>query len=153
MPRSRRNSESNLGSLTKSKVIVKTLWGETNWQRRSVPPSSYYTGYLLLQCVKYARQQVEVWQGFITDPYNLERLCPTIEEGAEQLIEEVITTAHTPSSPCCSSLTLASDVISIHKEEEALVDLLGADKISLELGLVFLPPEIQRLYQEHQVVQ
>ena len=70
----------------------------------------------------------------------------------EQLIKEVIATTHTSSSSHCLPLTLASDVISIHEDEEALEDLLGADKIPLELGLVFLPPEIQHLYQAHQVV-
>ena len=87
----------------------------------------------------------------MTDPYNLERLYPTIEEGAEQLIEEAIATIHTPSSPCPSHLSLGSDILSIHKEEEALVDLLSADEIPLELGLVFLPPEIQCLYRAHQI--
>ena len=48
---------------------------------------------------------------------------------------------------------MGSEVLSIHEEDEALVDLLGADEIPLELGLVFLPPEIQCLYQEHQVVR
>ena len=50
-----------------------------------------------------------------------------------------------------SPLSSGSDVQSTHEEEEALVDLLGADKIPLKLGLVFLPPEIQRLYQAYQV--
>ena len=80
------------------------------------------------------------------------RLYPATEEGAEQLIEEAIATVHTPLSPCCSPLTLASNIPSIHKDEEALVDLLGAEEIPLELSLVFLPPEIQHLYQAHQVV-
>ena len=114
-----------------------------------MPSSSYYTGSLLLQHVRHARQQVEVQQGFATDPYNLERLYPTTEEGVEQLIEEAITTAQSPSSPCPSHSSLDSSIDSIHKEDKALVDLLGADEILLELGLVFLPPEIQRLYQEH----
>ena len=48
-------------------------------------------------------------------------------------------------------LTSASEVLSIHENEVALEDLLGAEEIPLELGLVFLPPEIQCLYQEHQV--
>ena len=118
-----------------------------------MPSSSYYAGSSLLQCIRCARQQVEVRQGFATDPYDLERLYPTTEEGAEQLIEEAIATAQSQSSPCPSPLSLGSDVNSIHEEEEALVDLLGADEIPLEIGLVFLPPEIQRLYQEHQVVR
>ena len=94
---------------------------------------------------------MEAQQGFATDPYNLERLYPTTEEGAEQLIEEVIATTRSPSSPHPSSSSLGSDVLSIHEDEEALVDLLSAEEIPLELGLVFLPPEIQCLYQEHQV--
>ena len=89
----------------------------------------------------------------MTDPYNLERLYPTIEEGAEQLIEEAIATIHTPSSPCPSHLSLGSDINTIHEEDKALVDLLGADEIPLELGLIFLPPKIQQLYQVHQVAQ
>ena len=64
-----------------------------------------------------------------------------------------IATARSPLSPHHSPLTSASDVLSIHEDEEALVDLLSADEISLELGLVFLPPEIQHLYQAHQVAQ
>ena len=87
----------------------------------------------------------------MTDPYNLERFYPTTEEEAEQLIEEAIATAPTPSSHHPSPSSLGSEVLSIHEEDEALVDLLGADKIPLELGLIFLPPEIQRLYQAHQV--
>ena len=79
----------------------------------------------------------------MTDPYNLERLYPATEEGAEQLIEEVIATTHTPSSLCPFHSSSGSDILSIREEEEALVDLLGADEIPLELGLVFLPPEIQ----------
>ena len=79
----------------------------------------------------------------MTDPYDLERLYPATEEGAEWLIEEVIATAQSPLSPCPSHSSLGSDVDSIYKEEEALVDLLGADEIPLELSLVFLPPEIQ----------
>ena len=70
----------------------------------------------------------------MTDPYNLERLYPTTEEGVEQLIEEAITTACTPSSLCPSHLSSNSDILSIHKDEEALVDLLGAEEIPLELG-------------------
>ena len=89
----------------------------------------------------------------MTDPYDLERLYSATEEGAEQLIEEVITTAQSPSSPCPSHSSLGSDVHSIHEDKEALVDLLGADKIPLELGLLFLPPEIQHLYQAHQVAR
>ena len=77
------------------------------------------------------------------DPYNLEKLYPIIEEGAEQLIEEAIATAQSLLSPCCSPSTLVSDVNSIHEEDKALVDLLGAEEILLELGSVFLPPEIQ----------
>ena len=65
----------------------------------------------------------------------------------------MIATAPTPLSCCPSPSSLGSDVISIHANEEALEDLLGADEIPLELGLVFLPPEIQHLYQAHQVVQ
>ena len=57
-----------------------------------MPPSSYYVGSSLLQRVRHARQQVEVQQGFVTDPYDLERLYPTTEEVAEQLIEEAIAT-------------------------------------------------------------
>ena len=87
----------------------------------------------------------------MTDPYDLKRLYPTIEEGVEQLIEQAIATTHTPSSPCPSHLSLGSDILSIHEEGEALVDLLGADEILFELGLVFLPPEIQCLYQAHQI--
>ena len=141
--KARRNPESDLGSLTKSKVIVKILWGETNWQTQSVPPSSYYAGFSLLQCIRHTRQQVEAQQGFMTDPYNLERLYPTTKEGAEQLIKEVITTIWSPSFPCCSHSTSASDIISIHEDEEALEDLLSAEEIPLELDLVFLSPEIQ----------
>ena len=89
----------------------------------------------------------------MTDSYNLERLYPTTEEGVEQLIKEAIATTQTPSSPCLSRSTSVSDVLCIHEEEEALEDLLSAEKISLELELVFLPPELQHLYQEHQVVQ
>ena len=118
-----------------------------------MPPSSYYVGSSLLQHVRRARQQVEAQQGFATDLYDLERLYPATEEGAEQLIEEAIATTHTPSSSSCSPSTSASDVLSIHKDEEALVDLLSADEIPLELSLVFLSPEIQRLYQAHQVAQ
>ena len=107
----------------------------------------------LLQHIRCAGQQVEVWQGFAIDPYDLERLYPATEEGAERLIEEAIATAHIPSSPCPSHLSSGSDLHSTHEDEEALVDLLGADKIPLELSLVFLPPEIQHLYQAHQVVR
>ena len=103
--------------------------------------------------MRRARQQVEVQQGFVTDPYNLERFYPTTEEGAEQLIEDAIATAPTPSSHCPSPSGSGSDIHSTHEDEEALVDLLGADKIPLELGLVFLPPEIQQLYQAHQVAR
>ena len=39
---------------------------------------------------------MEVQQGFATDLYGLVRLYPTIEEGAEQLIKEVIATARIP---------------------------------------------------------
>ena len=42
------------------------------------------------------------------------------------------------------------DINSIHEEDKALEDL-SANEIPLELDLVFLLPEIQRLYQEHQV--
>ena len=117
-----------------------------------MPPSSYYAGSSLLQCMRCAKQQVEARQGFATDSYDLERLYPTTEEGAEQLIKEAITTAQSSSSPCPSHLSSGSDVLSIHEDKEALVDLLDADEILLEIGLVFLPPEIQHLYQEHQVV-
>ena len=96
---------------------------------------------------------MEARQGFATDPYDLERFYPTTEEGAEQLIEDVIATAPTPSSHRPSPSSLGSEVLSIHEEDEALVDLLGADEIPLELGLIFLPPEIQRLYQAHQVAR
>ena len=65
----------------------------------------------------------------------------------------MIATAPTPSFCCPSLSSLGSDVISIHANEEALEDLLGANEIPLELGLVFLPHEIQHLYQAHQVVQ
>ena len=118
-----------------------------------MPPSSYYAGSLLLQCIRRARQQVVARQGFATDLYDLERLYPATEEGAEQLIEEAIATARSQSSPRPSHSSSGSDVNSIHEEEEALVDLLGADEIPLEIGLVFLPPEIQCLYQEHQVAR
>ena len=117
-----------------------------------MPFSSYYTGSLLLQHIRRARQQVKVRQELMTDPYDLERLYPTTEEGAEWFIEEAIATAQSPSSPYPSHLSLGSDVNSIHEEEEAFVDLLGVDKIPLELDLVFLPPEIQCLCQAHQVV-
>ena len=117
-----------------------------------MPSFSYYAGSSLLQHVRHARQQVEARQGFMT-PYDLERLYRTTEEGAERLIEEVITTAHIPSFPCPSHLSSGSDVLSIHKDEEALVDLLNAEEIPLKLGLVFLPPEIQQLYQAHQVAR
>ena len=96
---------------------------------------------------------MEARQGFATDPYDLERLYPATEEGAEQLIEEAIATAQSQSSRCPSPSSSGSDVNSIHEEEEALVDLLGADEIPPEIGLVFLPPEIQRLYQAHQVAR
>ena len=118
-----------------------------------MPPSSYYAGSSLLQRVRRARQQVKARQGFATDPYDLDRLYPATEEGAEQLIEEVITTAQSQSSRRPSPSSSGSDVNSIHEEEEALVDLLSADEIPIEIGLVFLSPEIQRLYQEHQVAQ
>ena len=116
-----------------------------------MPFSFYYAGSWLLQHIRCARQQVEVQLGLATDPYNLTRLYPTTEEGAEWLIEEGIATAQSPSSPCPSHLSSGLDINSIHKEEEALVDLLGADEILLELGVVFLPPEIQCLHQAHQV--
>ena len=96
---------------------------------------------------------MEARQGFATDPYDLERFYPATEEGAEQLIEEAIATAPTPSSCCPSPLSSGSDVHSTHEDEEALVDLLGADEIPVELGLVFLPPEIQQLYQAHQIAR
>ena len=70
----------------------------------------------------------------------------------EQLIKDAIATTPTPSSHCPSPLSLGSEVLIIHEEDKALVDLLGADEILLELGLVFLPPEIQCLYQAYQVV-
>ena len=116
-----------------------------------MPPLSYYTGSSLLQCVERVRQQVKEQLQFATNSYDLERLYPATEEGVEQLIKEVITTTQSPSSPHLLPLTSASDVNSIHEEEEALEDLLRAEEIPLEIGLVFLPPEIQRLYQEHQV--
>ena len=87
-------------------------------------------------------------QGFATDLYDLERLYPTTEEGAEQLIEEAIATAQSQSSPRPSHSSSGSDVHSIHEEEEALVDLLGADEIPLEIGLVFLPPYVGVKKQE-----
>ena len=118
-----------------------------------MPPSSYYAGSLLLQHMRHARQQVEARQGFRTDPHDLERFYPATEEGAEQLIEDAIATAPTPSSHHPSPSSLGSEVLSIHKEDEALVDLLGADEIPLELGLIFLLPEIQHLYQAHQVAR
>ena len=101
--------------------------------------------------MRHARQQVKVRQGFVTNPYDLERLYSATEEGAEWLIEEAIATARSPSSHYPSPLSSGSDVHSTHEDEEALVDLLGADEIPLELSLVFLPPEIQQLYQAHQV--
>ena len=116
-----------------------------------MPSSPAYVGSSLLQHVERIRQQVEEQLQFATDPYDLERFYPTTEEGVEQLIKDTITTAPTPSSRHPSSSILGSEVLSIHEEDETLVDLLGADKIPLELGLVFLPPEIQRLYQAHQV--
>ena len=118
-----------------------------------MPSLSYYAGSLLLQCIKHARQQVEVRQGLVTDSYDLKRLYSATEEGVEQLIEEAITTAQSSSSPHPSHSSLGSDVNSIHEEDKTLVDLLGANEIPLELGLVFLPPEIQQLYQEHQVAR
>ena len=118
-----------------------------------MPPSSFYAGSSVLQHVECVRQQVEVQLQFVTDPYDLERLYPTTDKGAEQLIEDTIATAHTPSFHHPSPSSSGSDVISIHEEEEALVDLLGAEEIPMELGLVFLPPEIQHLYQAHQVAQ
>ena len=118
-----------------------------------MPPSSYYAGSSLLQRVRRARQQVEARQEFTTDPYDLERLYPATKEGAEQLIEEAITTARSQSSPRPSHSSSGSDVHSTHEDEEALVDLLGADEIPLEIGLVFLLPEIQQLYQAHQVAR
>ena len=87
----------------------------------------------------------------MTNPYDPERLYPAIEEGAEQLIEEAIATAQSPSSPYLSPSTSVLDINSIHEEDEALVDLLDAEEIPLELCLVFFPSEIQQLYQEHQV--
>ena len=114
-------------------------------------PPSYYTRFSLLQHIRHARQQVEVWQDFTTDSYDLDRLYPATEERVEQLIKKVITTAYTPSSPRLLPLTSASNVHSIHKDEEALIDLLGAEEIPLEFDLVFLPPEIQWLYQAYQV--
>ena len=89
----------------------------------------------------------------MTDPYNLERLYPAIDKGVEQLIEDTIATAQFPSSRCPSPSSSGSDVVSIHEDDEALVDLLGAEEIPFELGLVFLPPEIQCLYQAHQVAR
>ena len=65
----------------------------------------------------------------------------------------MITTAPTPSSHRPSPSSSGSEVLSIHEEDEALVDLLGADEILLELGLIFLLPEIQWLYQAHQVAR
>ena len=104
-----------------------------------------------MQHIRRARQQVEAQQGLATDLYDLERLYPATEEGVEQLIKEAIATTHILLSPHPSHLSLGSDINSIH-EEEALIDLLSTDEIPLELGLVFLLPEIQQLYQAHQVV-
>ena len=116
-----------------------------------MPSLPAYTGSLLLQCIEHVRQQVEEQLQFTTDPYNLERFYPTTEEEVEQLIEDAIATTPTPSSHHPSPSSSGSEVLSIHEEDEALGDLLGADKIPLELGLVFLLPEIQQLYQAHQV--
>ena len=116
-----------------------------------MPSSPAYAGSLLLPCIECVRQQVEEWLQFATDPYDLERFYPITEEGAKQLIEDVITTAPTPLSCCPSFSSLGSDINSIHKEDNALVDLLGVTEIPVELGLVFLLPEIQWLYQAHQV--
>ena len=118
-----------------------------------MPSSPAYAGPLVLQCIERVRQQAEAQLQFVTNPYNLERLYPATDEEVEQFIEDAIATARSPSSSRPSHLSLGSDIISIHKEEETLVDLLGADEIPLELGLVFLPPEIQHLYQAHQVAQ
>ena len=96
---------------------------------------------------------MEVRLEFATDPYDLERFYPATDEGAEQLIKDAIAIAHTPSSHRPSPSSSGSDVNSIHEDDEALVDLLSAEEIPLELGLIFLPPEIQRLYQAHQVAQ
>ena len=79
----------------------------------------------------------------MTDPYDLERFYPITEEGVEQLIKDMIAATPTPSSHHPSHSSSGSEILSIHEEDEALVDLLGADKILLELGLVFLLPEIQ----------
>ena len=65
----------------------------------------------------------------------------------------MIATARSQSSCRPSPSSSGLDIISIHKEDEALVDLLGADEIPPEISLVFLPPEIQQLYQAHQVVR
>ena len=118
-----------------------------------MPSLPAYTGSSLLQCIERVRQQVEEQLQFTTDPHNLERFYPATEEGAEQLIEDVIATTPTPSSHCPSPSSSSSEVLSIHEEDEALGDLLGADEIPLELGLVFLPSEIQQLYQAHQVAR
>ena len=89
----------------------------------------------------------------MTNPYDLERLYPAIDKGVEQLIKDTIATAHIPSSHHPSPSSSGSDIQSIHEEDKALEDLLSVEEIPLELGLVFLPPEIQQLYQAHQVVQ
>ena len=65
----------------------------------------------------------------------------------------MIATAHTPSSSYLLPSTSVSDISSIHEDEVTLIDLLGAEEIPVELGLVFLPPKIQWLYQAYQVVQ
>ena len=110
-----------------------------------MPSSPAYAGSSLLQRVEHVRQQVEEQLQFTTDLYDLERFYPTTQEGAEQLIEEVIATTQSPSSPLSSPSSSGSEVLSIHEEDKTLVDLLGADEIPLELGLVFLLPEIQQL--------
>ena len=107
----------------------------------------------MLQRVERARQQAEARLQFATDPYDLERFYPTTDEGAEQLIEDMITTTHISSSPRPPHSSSGSDIQRIHEENEALEGLLGAEEILLELGLIFLPPEIQQLYQAHQVAR
>ena len=69
----------------------------------------------------------------MTNPYDLERLYPATKEGVEQLIEEAIATTHIPSSPCLSHLSSGSDILSVHEDKEALVDLLSAEEIPVEL--------------------
>ena len=88
---------------------------------------------------------------FCNRPIRLREALFHHRRGSRAAHRKAITTTWSPSSPHPSHSSLGLDVHSIHEDEEALEDLLGAEKILLELGLVFLPPEIQCLYQEHQV--